>query len=114
MKKSKKDNSTLFIDASSEFVRVGNKNKLSEVNRTKILEAFSGRADIEHFAKLIPNDQIVKNDYNIAVGSYVEQKDTREDVDISELNSSISEIVAKQQELRTAIDFIVKEIEGDE
>ncbi len=114
LKKSKKDNATLFIDASAEFVRSGNKNKLSEANQTKILDAFTKREDIEHFAKLVPNSELADNDYNIAVSSYVEQEDTREVVDIKELNQSISEIVAKQSELRSAIDAIVKDIEGNE
>src|SRR5690606_6613290 len=48
LKKSKNDNSTLFIDASAEFVRGGNKNKLSEANRSKILEAYINRQDIDH------------------------------------------------------------------
>ncbi len=112
LKKSKKVNATLFIDASAEFVRSGNKNKLSEVNRTKILEAFTAREDAEHFAKLVPNEDIAGNDYNIAVSSYIEAEDTREVVNISELNADIKQIVAKQSELRTAIDAIIADIEG--
>lgn len=112
LKKSKKDNKTLFIDASAEFVRGGNKNKLSEANRSKILDAFIKREDIEHFAKLVDNQDIAENDYNIAVSSYVAQKDTREVVDIVQLNAEIEQIVVRQQELRTAIDEIVKDIEG--
>lgn len=111
LKKSKKDNKTLFIDASAEFVRGGNKNKLSEVNRTKILEAFTMRKDAEYFAKLVDNKAIADNDYNIAVSSYVVAEDTREVVDITELNKKIAHIVARQNELRTAIDEIVKDIE---
>lgn len=72
LKKSKKDNATLFIDASAEFVRGGNKNKLTEPNRKKILNAFVERKDIAHFAHLVPNSDIAENDYNIAVSSYVE------------------------------------------
>src|SRR3989339_714951 len=64
LKKSKKDNKTLFIDASVEFVRGGNKNKLSEENRKKILNAFIVRKDMEHFAKIVDNKDIAKNDYN--------------------------------------------------
>ncbi|MBP7670673.1 type I restriction-modification system subunit M [Candidatus Gracilibacteria bacterium] len=112
LKKSKKDNKTLFIDASAEFVRGGNKNKLSEANRTKILEAFSKREDVEYFAKLVDNKTLEENDYNIAVSSYVLGEDTREVVDITELNAKIAKIVARQNELRTAIDGIVEEIEG--
>ena len=112
LKKSKRDNKILFIDASAEFVRGGNKNKLSETNRKKILDAFTNRRDAEYFAKLVDNKTIVGNDYNIAVSSYVVAEDMREVVDIKELNIKITKIVARQNELRTAIDDIVKDIEG--
>ena len=112
LKKSKKDNKTLFIDASAEFVRGGNKNKLSDDNRKKILAAFIERKDSEYFAKLVDNQRIGENDYNIAVSSYVEKEDTREVVDIKELNKEIARIVTRQNELRTAIDEIVVDIEG--
>jgi len=112
LKKSKKDNKTLFIDASAEFVRGGNKNKLSDKNRQNILTAFTNRQDSEHFATLVDNQKIGENDYNIAVSSYVEQEDTREVIDITQLNTEISQIVARQSELRTAIDAIVADIEG--
>jgi len=112
LKKSKKDNKTLFIDASKEFVRNGNKNKLTETNRKKILEAFVNRTDVDYFSKLVDNKDIVTNEYNIAVSSYVTAEDTREVINITELNVKISKIVAKQNELRSAIDEIVKDIEG--
>jgi type I restriction enzyme M protein len=112
LKKSKKDNKILFIDASAEFVRGGSKNKLSDENRAKIMEAFTKRADRAHFAKLVSNKTIEENDYNIAVATYVVQKDTREAIDIKELNAEIKNIVARQNELRTAIDKIVIDIEG--
>ena len=113
LKKSKKDNKTLFIDASAEFVRGSAKNTLSETNRKKILNAFITREDAEHFAKLVDNSTIADNEYNIAVSSYVVQKDTREIVDIQELNKKIAKIVERQNGLRTSIDEIVAEIEGN-
>lgn len=112
LKKSKKDNATLFIDASAEFVRGGNKNKLTEPNRKKILNAFVERKDIAHFARLVPNSDIAENDYNIAVSSYVEQENTTEEVNIEKLNAHIAEIVIRQNKLRTAIDAIVADLEG--
>jgi type I restriction enzyme M protein len=112
LKKRKKDNKTLFIDASAEFVRGGNKNKLSDENHQKILAAFKNRQDSEYFAKLVDNQKIGANDYNIAVSSYVVQEDTREVIDITQLNAEISRIAARQSELRTAIDVIVTDIEG--
>jgi type I restriction enzyme M protein len=112
LKKSKKDNSTLFIDASAEFVRGGNKNKLSDKNRKRILKAFIDRNSEKHFCRLVPNSEIAGNDYNIAVSSYVEQENTAEVVDIAKLNAKIAEIVIKQNHLRTAIDAIVADLEG--
>lgn len=112
LKKSKKENKTLFIDASKEFVRGGNKNKLSEENRKKILEAFTTRKDVHYFAKLVENKTLAENDYNIAVSSYVVAEDTREVINIKELNTKIEGIVVRQSELRNAIDEIVKDIEG--
>ena len=107
LKKSKKDNATLFIDASGEFIHEGNKNKLSDANIARILEAFVARKDDAHFARLVENGKIAENDYNISVSSYVEQPEMREEVDIEALNLRIAKIVARQNVLRTAIDAIV-------
>jgi len=55
---------------------------------------------------------IAENDYNIAESTYVAQKDTREVFDIQKLNAEIAGIVARQNELRAAIDEIVADLEG--
>ncbi|MFT8396127.1 type I restriction-modification system subunit M [Propionibacterium sp.] len=112
LKKSKADNSILFIDASDQFQRGGNKNKLTPENQKHILDEFTARADVNHVAKLVPNEQIAGNEYNIAVSSYVQPEDTREKIDIKELNAEIARIVTRQQELRISIDEIVADLEG--
>jgi type I restriction enzyme M protein len=112
MKKCKKDNQTLFIDASNEFTRGRAKNKLNEENIRKILDCYTNRETIEHFSRLVKWDEIKQNDYNISVGTYVAQKDTREVVDIAELNAQIAKIVEHQSKLRTEIDAIVADLEG--
>ncbi len=113
LKKSKHDNATLFIDASNEFVRSGNKNKLLPAHQQKILDAFTARKDIDHFAHLVDNGKIAENGYNISVSSYVMQKDEREEIDIKQLNVQIARIVSRQTELRTQIDAIVADLEGE-
>lgn len=112
LKKSKKTNDVLFVDASSLFVRQGNKNKLSPANIDTILTALDTREPQDHFAAVVPNTAIGENSYNIAVSSYVEAEDTREVIDIVELNARIEQIVARQAELRTSIDAIVADLEG--
>ena len=111
LKKSKTDNAVLFIDASAEFVRGGNKNKLTEENRARILEAYKAREDTDHFSRLVPSSELAENDYNLSVSAYVEREDTSEAVDIAELNAEIARIVARQSELRAEIDAIVADLE---
>lgn len=112
LKKNKSENKTLFIDASNECIKVTNNNKLTEENIQHILDWFAGREDVDHIAKLISNDDVAANDYNLSVSTYVEPEDTREVVDIKQLNADIEQIVKREQELREKIDAIVKEIEG--
>jgi type I restriction enzyme M protein len=112
LKKSKRDNAVLFIDASAEFARGGNKNKLSETNQSRILDAYTVREDVAHFAQLVTNTAIAERDYLISVSSHVEAEDTREAVDITALNAEIARIVGRQSELRISIDAIVADLEG--
>lgn len=111
LKKSKKNNDVLFVDASAEFVRQGNKNKLTDTNQKKILGGFVARANVDHFSKVVSNEEIAANGYNISISSYVEGEDTREVVDIKVLNAEIARIVARQADLRTSIDAIVADLE---
>lgn len=112
LKKSKKDNSTLFIDATKECVKVTNNNKLSDDNINSILETYTSRTDKEYVSRLVPNSEIKEQEYNLSVSTYVEQEDTREVIDIVELNKEIERIVQRESELRAEIDKIVAEIEA--
>ena len=110
LKKAKKDNSTLFIDASKECVKITNNNKLTPENIRHIVQMFADRKDVQYQCKLVGNDIIAEGDYNLSVSTYVEQEDTREKVDIVELNARIEQIVAHENELRKQIDEIIKEL----
>ena len=114
LKKSKTDNTTLFIDASKEFIKVTNSNKLTQENINHIVEIYAKREDREYVSKLVANSDIAKEDYNLSVSTYVEKEDTREKIDIKALNAELKEIVAREQVLRDEIDKIIAEIEGDD
>lgn len=111
LKRSKSNNNILFIDASKEFIKSGNKNKLTDENIQNILDAYIERKNIDHFVKLASREEVEEFDYNLSVTSYVEPEDTREEIDIVKLNAEIEKIVARQQVLREEIDKIIKEIE---
>ena len=114
LKKSKSDSNTFFIDASKDFIKVGNNNKLMPDSIANILKVFTDRQDIDYVAKLVSNDEIAKQDYNLSVSSYVEKEDTREVIDIVKLNADIEKIVARENELRAAIAEIIRDLEGEQ
>ena len=111
LKKAKKDNCTLFIDATKECIKITNSNKLTEDNIQNILDTFTERKDKDYVSKLVSNETIAEGDYNLSVSTYVEQEDKREKVDIVKLNAELKEIVEKENKLRAEIDQIIAELE---
>ena len=112
LKKSKTDDSVLFIDASERFVHVGNQNQLSSDDIAAIMDAYVKREPVEHFAAVASLDDIRNNDYVLSVSGYVQPKDEREHIDITELNRQIADIVARENKLRAQIDAIVADLEA--
>jgi len=66
---------------------------------------------VAYEARLVPNSEIAEQDYNLSVSTYVEKEDTREVVDIAELNAEIRQVTARVNELRAQIDAIIAEID---
>ena len=106
----KTDANVLFIDASRLFQKNGNKNVLLPEHQDKIMELFVNRQDVDYQAKLVKNDDILANEANLSVSAYVEQEDTREVINISEVNAKLEELIAKGNELNKKIEAIVKEL----
>ena len=112
LKKGKADSKVLFIDATNECIKVTNNNKLTQANMDRIVDTYAGHTETAHFSHVASYEEIVGNDYNLSVSTYVEAEDTREKVDIVKLNAEIAEIVARENALRAEIDRIIAEIEG--
>jgi type I restriction enzyme M protein len=121
LSKHKSDTTTQFIDASRLFKKETNNNVLTDKDDPddpghiqQIMQVFDSKADIDHLARNVPFETIAGNDYNLSVSSYVEAEDTRERVDIARLNAELKTTVERIDQLRSEIDAIVAEIEGDE
>jgi len=113
LSKHKTDTATQFIDASGLFKKQTNTNTLADDHIAEIMRVFDSKENVDYFARSVPFEEIA-DDYNLSVSSYVEAKDTREVVDITELNAELKTTVAKIDRLRAEIDAIVAEIEGEE
>jgi len=114
LKKSKPNNTVVFVDASSEFEKIGAKNRLAKKNRDGIVEAVANRTDVDYFVRVVDADEIASNDFNLSVSTYVEKEDTRVAVNIDEVNAELAELMATQNELRERIDTFIAGTAGDE
>ena len=112
LKKGKVYDKILFIDASKEFVKVTNNNRLTQENIQHIMDTYVQRTEIVHYAHVASHKEVVNNNYNLAVSTYVEEEDTREEIDIEDLENRIQDIVQQEDELRRDIESIIREIEG--
>ena len=99
-----------FIDASNEFIKVKNNNKLTDENINKIVNIYHEKKDVPYIAKMVKIDLIKENDYSLNVAKYVEKKDETPKIDINKLNAEIAEIVKKSDELRKAINELTENI----
>lgn len=110
--KHKTHTQTQFIDASGEdfFAKETNNNVLNDEHIEQIMRMFESKENIAHVAQCVDYEKIVENDYNLSVSNYVEAKDTREKIDINQLNAELKTTVAKIDRLRSEIDTIVAEI----
>lgn len=112
--KNKTTTDTLFIDASQEYKKETNNNVLTEEHIQKILDGFANGEAKEYFVSVVSHEKIVENDYNLSVSTYVEKEDTREKIDIVQLNKEIAETVKNIDRLRAEIDKIVEELSHDQ
>ncbi|MFK8298152.1 type I restriction-modification system subunit M [Capnocytophaga cynodegmi] len=112
LSKSKTDTQTQFINANGEhfFKKETNNNILTDEHIAKIIDLFDKKENVNHIAASVENSTIAENDYNLSVSAYVEAEDTREVIDIVKLNAEITQIVAKQTELRNQIDEIIAQL----
>lgn len=112
LKRSKADTAIQFIDASDQFIKVGKDNKLTEENIQNIYHWYMDRKEEQYRSAIVENSKIAEQDYNLSVNTYVEQKDTREHIDIQAVNEELRKIVARENELRAQVDAIVADLEG--
>lgn len=112
LSKHKTDMNTQFIDASGLFKKETNNNILTDAHIKEIMDVFASKENVDHLAQSIPFEQVVANDYNLSVSSYVEAKDTREIIDITKLNAELKTTVGRIEQLRKEIDAIVARIEA--
>ena len=113
LKKNKTDNNILFVDASDEFTRNTNKNKLSNENIDNIVNVLKNRTSIDNKSYLATYDEVKDNNYNISVNSYLKTNTEENKINIEDINRRLNDVVPKQQQIRKELEEIIKELEVD-
>lgn len=82
LRKVRENDDVLFIDASKDFIKDGNKNKLRQRDIKKIVDTVVSRKSIPHYSQLVSFDIIEKNDFNLNIPRYVDSsiKDIPHDI----------------------------------
>jgi type I restriction enzyme M protein len=94
-KKNRENTEVLFIDASKEFTKHKNQNKLENTHLEKILNTHQKRLEIDKFSHLATLKEIQENDYNLNIPRYVDTFEAEIPVDIAKTKRDIHKIEAE-------------------
>lgn len=111
-REARKTKDILFIDASSEFVKGKNQNKLSDDNINKIIETYEKREDVEKYAHVATLEEIIENDYNLNIPRYVDTFEEEEVIPLSQVAQELSEIKAEIDRSTANLYETMKELQG--
>ncbi len=107
LKKSRSRTDILFVDASNEYIKITNNNKLDDSNIKRIYETYAERKEIEHFSRMVRLEEIKENEFNLAVSTYVKPEVIEDKITLEELKEKISALDARENELREQIDSLL-------
>ncbi|MFS0865346.1 type I restriction-modification system subunit M [Fredinandcohnia sp. 179-A 10B2 NHS] len=107
-------NKVLFIDASQEFIKDGNKNKLREEDIEKIVVTFNEFIDIEKYAAIVDINTIKDNEYNLNISRYIDTSEEEEEIDISGVINDLKEIKKEFSKTEAKLNNYLRELGLDE
>jgi len=106
LKKNRDGRDILFIDASSQFIKGKNQNKMSEENIDHILKLYTERKDVEKEAHLASYDEIKANEYNLNIPRYVDTFEEDEEISLADISSELQE---EDAEIKSLQDELLKQ-----
>ena len=101
----------LFIEASREYEKGKNQNKLTKENIQKILDTYKNYKEVEKYSHIATMDEIKENEYNLNIKRYVDTFEEEEEIDIEETKKNIKIINEELQVLEKKLQESLKELE---
>lgn len=100
----------LFIDASKEFVKDKNKNRMTKENVNKIFDTFANKKEIDKFSRLVSLDEIKENEFNLNISRYIDTFEEEEEIDINEVNAQLKQVNIEIAQVEKEIEEMIKEL----
>lgn len=104
------DDNIMFIDASADFEKEGNQNKLTDDHVRKIIDAYEKRENIDKYATVAPLSEIADNDYNLNIPRYVDTFEEEKEIDIEQVAKDLQALEADMAKTDKIIADFCKEL----
>jgi type I restriction enzyme M protein len=92
LKKCKKEDDVLFINASEHYVKGKRQNALNSANIDSIVETYKYRKTTDRYSRRVSLDEIEKNGYNLNISRYVSTAEDEIEIDLDEVNERLASI----------------------
>ncbi len=110
LKKCKKPDDVLFINAAEHFEKGKRQNQLLPEHIEKIIDTYQHRKEEERYARRVSMEEIEKNDFNLNISRYVSTAIKEEDVDLKAIHEEITALDRKIREATEKHNAYLKEL----
>ena len=110
LKKCKKHDDVLFINASEYFEKGKRQNTLREEDIERIVKAYQFREELPRYSKKVSMEEIEKNGYNLNISRYVNTSIEEEKIDLKAVNKTLTDIEKRIKESTEKHNFFLKEL----
>lgn len=111
-REARQNKDVLFIDASNEFEKGKNQNKLTADNINKIIDTYRNRENVEKYSHVASLAEIKENDYNLNIPRYVDTFEEEEVIPLSEVAQELTEVKAEIESSYQSLFGLLNELEG--
>lgn len=113
LKKNRETRDVLFVDASRDFIKGKNQNKLSTEHINRIVETYKNRDHVEKYAYVASFDEIKKNDFNLNIPKYVDTLEEEKEIDLLSLGTNIKSVRNRKSELQSSLFEMISSLKYD-
>ena len=89
LKKCKKPDDVLFINAAEHFVKGKRQNQLTDAHIAKIIDTYQQRTEAPRYSRRVQMDEIEKNDFNLNISRYISTATADEEIDLQAVNATL-------------------------